>query len=105
MTANSTMTLEVALPPEQAEAAVFQAFTNAGLAQVRGGGGLMHGTVSVSLFSWGEDVQATIAHGPHGAQVHLRSVCTLPTILFDFGKNSRNLTKISTALRAIAPVV
>lgn len=104
MTAKSAMTLEVALPPEQAEEAVFQASTNAGLAQVRGGGGMMHGTVSISMFSWGEDVQETIAYGPHGAQVQLRSVCSMLTVLFDFGKNSRNLTKISTALRALAPV-
>lgn len=99
------MTVEVALPPERAEAAVYQAFLNAGIRQVAGGGGLMRGKVSASRLSWGEDVLATIAYGPRGAVVHLRSECILPTALVDWGKNRKNLEMVVNALRVLAPVV
>ena len=105
MTASSTMMIAVALPPQHAEAAVYQAFLNAGLAQVAGGGGVMRGKAPMSWLSWGEDVVAIIAHGPLGAQIYLRSTCHFGLTLVDWGKNQENLMTILAALRALAPVV
>lgn len=105
MAGSSTMTVEVALPPEQAEAAVYQAFLQAGLESVAGGGGVMRGSVGMSWASWGEQVSATIGHGPQGAVVQLHSQSALPTTLIDFGRNRKNLEKVVEAMRGLAPVV
>ncbi len=105
MAGSSTTTIEVALPPEQAEAAVYQAFVQAGLESVSGGGGVMRGSVGMSLASWGEQVTATIGHGPHGAVVQLHSASALSTTLIDFGRNRKNLEKVVEAMRTMAPVV
>ncbi|WP_182111303.1 MULTISPECIES: hypothetical protein [unclassified Actinotalea] len=105
MAGSATQIIEVALPPEQAEAAVYQAFVQAGLEGVAGGGGIMNGTVGVSWASWGEKIRATIGHGTHGSVVHLHSESALPTTLIDFGKNKKNLAKVVAAIRDHAPVV
>ena len=99
------MTVEVALPPEKAEAALYEAFLAAGIQGVRGGGGVMQGTLPMSMSSYGESIDATIAHGPHGAVVAMQSRCALPTTLFDLGRNRKNLEKIVAALRTLAPVL
>lgn len=104
--ANSHQTsVEVALPPERAEAALYQAFLHAGLTSVSGGAGEMRGTVPTSMSSWGERVVATIAFGQHGATVRLRSESLLPTTLIDFGRNRKNVEKVLAALRPLAPLV
>lgn len=105
MAGSSTTTVEVALPPEQAEAAVYQAFLHAGFEGVSGGGGVMRGAVGLSWASWGETVTATIGHGPRGAVVQLHSASALPTTLVDFGRNRKNLEKVVEAMRTLAPVV
>jgi hypothetical protein len=105
VTAQSTLTIEVALPPDQTEAAIYQAFLDVGFTKVVGGGGVMSGNVAASMWSWGENIAANIAHGPRGSVVHLRSISVWPLLLFDLGKNAKNLAKVDTALRALAPVV
>ena len=108
MARNHTLTIEVALAPQQAEAAVYQAFLAAGLLDVAGGGGAMHGKFAAGMSSWGEKVQATIGFGPNGSLVTLYSECLLPTQLFDMGKNRKNrknLERIVEVLRPLAPVV
>ena len=105
MAASHTMTVEVALAPQQAEAAVYQAFLAAGLSWVAGGNGFMQGKVSAGMRSWGENVQATIGYGPRGAVVTLRSECALPTQVIDWGKNRQNVERIVEALRPLAPVL
>ncbi|MBX9244878.1 hypothetical protein ICW40_08645 [Actinotalea ferrariae] len=105
MTASSTVTIEVRLPPQQAEAAVYEAFNRAGLRDVSGGGGAMRGTAATSWLSWGETVTATIGHGPQGAVVQLHSASTLVTTLVDWGKNKKNVEGVLARLRELAPVV
>lgn len=105
MASSSTSTVEVRLPPEQAEAAVYEAFRRAGLDGIAGGGGVMRGTVGTSWLSWGETVSATIGHGPHGAVVQVRSESTLPTTLVDWGKNRKNVEGVVNHLRGLVPVV
>lgn len=105
MAASHMITIEIALPPEQAEATLYQAFLNAGLTGVAGGGGQMRGTTEMGLMSWGEKVEAWISHGPRGATVQLRSACPLPTQVIDFGKNRKNVERVVEALRLLAPVV
>lgn len=94
-----TQTVEVALAPQQAEAAVYQALVATGVQGVRGGGGFLRGVTSVGWSSWGEDVTATVGFGPRGAVVTLTSTCSMPTQLVDFGKNGKNVTKVVEALR------
>ena len=105
MAASHMITIEVALPPEQAEAAVYQAFLNVGLSGVNGGAGQLRGATTVSLMSWGENLEAWISHGPRGAVVRLRSECSMPTAFIDLGKNRKNLERVVEALRQLAPVV
>ena len=99
------MAVEVALPPEKAEAALYEALLAAGIQGVRGGGGVMQGSLPMGMWTYGESIDATIAHGPHGAVVSMRSRSALPTTLFDLGRNRANLEKILAALRRLAPVV
>ena len=105
MAASHMITIEVTLPPEQAEAALYQAFLNAGLSSVNGGAGRMHGKTTMGLASWGENVDAWISHGPRGAAIQLRSECSFPTQVIDWGKNRKNVERIVGALRALVPVV
>lgn len=105
MASSYAISLEVSLPPEQTEAAVYQAFLHAGIGQVAGGGGIMRGKVGAGWQSWGEDVLAIIGHGPRGTVVQLRSESTLPTTLVDWGRNRQNLERVVAALRALAPVI
>ena len=102
---NHTLTIEVALAPQQAEAAVHQAFLAVGLLDVAGGGGAMHGKFAAGMSSWGEKVQATIGFGPNGSLVTLYSESLLLTQPFDMGKNRKNLERIVEVLRTLAPVV
>lgn len=105
MAASHTVVIDVALPPPEAEAAVYQAFLNAGLSSVSGGWGRMRGSMPMSWASWGERVQAWISHGPYGAVVQLRSECVLPTQIIDWGRNRNNLERLTGALRSLVPVV
>ena len=59
-------TIELALPPQQAEAAVYHALVAAGVGNVRGGGGKLEGGTSVGWQSWGEQITASSASGPAG---------------------------------------
>jgi len=105
MAANHRTTIEVAGPPQAVEAAVFQAFMAAGLTGVRGGGGVMHGSVPTGWRSWGENVTATVGFGPAGSLVTLVSECAMPTQLLDWGKNRANVERIVAQLRALVPVL
>lgn len=99
------VTVDIALPPEQAEAALYQAFLAAGLSHVRGGAGRMSGAVPTTFLSWGEDVTGVTSYGAHGATVVVRSESTLPTALVDYGRNRKNVERVVEALRPLVPVV
>ncbi len=105
MAANHMINIEVALAPEQAEAAVYQAFCNAGIKAVKWGGGYLRGITKTGWRSWGENVEAWISQGPEGAAIQLRSECSLPTQVIDWGKNRKNVERIVGALRQLVPVV
>jgi hypothetical protein len=105
VTAQHTKTIEVALAPQDAEAAVYRALVAVGISGASGGGGVLRGSTPTSFASWGENVQATIGHGPRGAVVTLHSKCALPTQLFDWGKNRKNVERIVEALRTLAPLL
>lgn len=97
-----TATIEVALAPQQAEAAVYQALVATGITNARGGGGMLRGSTSLGWRSWGEDVTAAVGFGPRGSVVTLTSTCSMPTQLVDFGKNRENVTKVVEVLRGAA---
>lgn len=105
MARSHSVTVEVALPPQQAEAAVYQALVSAGVTGARGGGGFLRGAYTVSLLSWGEDVTASIGFGQRGSVVTLTSESSMPTQVVDWGRNRRNVERILGHLRAAAPVV
>lgn len=94
-----TQTIELALVPQQAEAAVYQALVATGVTGVRGGGGMLEGGTSVGWSSWGEKVTAVVGFGPRGSVVTLTSTCSMPTQIVDFGKNKKNVTTVVEALR------
>ena len=98
-------TVGVALPPEQAEAALYAALVAAGVQGVNGGRGVLRGAYPTTWASWGEVVQATTGHGPQGAVVGVRSECAMSTTLVDWGKNRKNVDRILAALAERAPVV
>ncbi len=101
-----TQTIELALAPQQAEAAVYQALVTAGVVGVHGGGGMLEGTTSVGWSSWGEKITAVVGFGPRGSVVTLTSTCSMPTQVVDFGKNKKNLAKVVEALvGAAVPVL
>ena len=105
MTSQHERTVGVALPPEQAEAAVYQALVRSGVQGVNGGRGVLRGSVPTSWWSWGESLTATVGFGPAGAVVTVHSISAMPTTLVDFGKNRKNVDRVLDALRGLAPVV
>lgn len=59
-------------------------------------GGIMYFfNSSANLSSWGEDIDITVLyHSETTAQVIIKSKCTLPTQVIDWGKNKANVEKI-----------
>ena len=105
MAAKHRATVEVAGHPQAVEQAVYHALVAAGLTSVRGGGGVMYGSVPLGWRSWGENVTAVVGFGPAGSLVTLESECAMPTQFFDWGKNRTNVERIVDQLRAVAPVL
>lgn len=64
-------------------------------------------THGVSFSSWGENIQITITVNPGNSNytdVFVRSECSMPTQIVDWGKNQENLNKIFTYLNQFVPV-
>ena len=58
--------------------------------------------VMINYFSLGEFIQVRFfADGKDATRVTARSESAMPTTLFDFGKNKRNLSEIQKALMAV----
>ena len=55
--------------------------------------GKIKGTMSMSLWSWGENIVIEVTGVENGALVRFTSSCRMPTTLFDYGKNARNVRR------------
>lgn len=67
------------------------------------GGRTFHFRSGVTFSSWGENVQiAAYALSPVTTQVTVRSECSLPTQIIDWGKNKSNVKSIHAQLSSIA---
>lgn len=53
----------------------------------------------VSLFSWGENILVSVAGStPQGTSVTVRSSSLVPIQIIDFGKNRRNVQKLTAGI-------
>ena len=64
--------------------------------------GKMEGTISMSFVSWGENILIEVTGLDNRALVRITSSSRLPTTLFDFGKNARNVRRFLDWLTASA---
>jgi hypothetical protein len=55
--------------------------------------GKIEGTTSLSFVSWGENILIEVSEADAGALIRITSSSRLPTTLFDYGKNSRNVRR------------
>src|ERR1700682_102207 len=55
--------------------------------------GKIEGTRSISFISWGEKILIEISDSDNGALVRITSSSRVPTTLFDFGQNARNVRR------------
>ena len=49
--------------------------------------------MSMSLWSWGEKILIDVSEADAGSLIRITSSSRLPTTLFDYGKNSRNVRR------------
>ena len=79
------------VPAEELGEAVFDALELLRWPVKRRGGRTIHATTSMGFRSYGEKIDVTI--GPDGT-LHVRSKCSWPLQLFDWGKNQDNVDKL-----------
>jgi len=65
--------------------------------------GVIEAKVSVSLFSWGENVRISVAPADGGSVVSVESRSRFPLTLIDWGKNKRNVNRFLDSLNASTP--
>jgi hypothetical protein len=61
--------------------------------------GLLVAKVSPSIFSWGEECQASILANGSACQITVNSRSSLSTTLVDWGKNNRNVRRVFEYIR------
>lgn len=65
--------------------------------------GLVKGSVRTSWTSWGENITVTLTQGHQGTHVRIRSECSFPLQLLDWGRNKQNVGRIGQLLEARGP--
>ena len=56
--------------------------------------GRIDAKIGMSFTSWGENLMAQITGDEHRAEIQVTSSSSLPTTLFDFGKNKKNVNRV-----------
>ncbi len=51
-------------------------------------------TKDTNVASWGEEITVTLTEVPNGTKVQIKSECTVPTQLIDWGENEKNVEKL-----------
>lgn len=67
------------------------------------GAGVVQASVGTGLASWGEDLTVHLTQVPGGTGVHIRSQCSFPLQLIDWGKNKRNVELVAQGLAVPGP--
>ncbi|QIX27937.1 hypothetical protein ncot_16085 [Nocardioides sp. JQ2195] len=92
--------LTIPLPPEQVSAQVqrvLMALPKAGNVFVNPP--RITADLSMGAFSWGEKLLVHLTQVPGGTQAVVRSECSFPLQLVDYGKNRKNVEKIVAGLQ------
>lgn len=74
--------------------------SNSDFRLVRVEGGLVKASVRANSLSWGEQITVSLTQGAEGADVVVRSECSFPLQIFDWGKNKENVERILRGLAA-----
>lgn len=61
--------------------------------------GLVRASVPMSWNTWGEDITVSLATSQQGTDVRIRSECSNPLQLGDWGRNKKNVDQISRVLQ------
>lgn len=99
--ANSyTENLQLQIPLEQAKAKTEEALMKAGFKMSKWveQNQAFYSESSLTIWSWGEDIQVRFQENEHGTLVLFSSSCKLATQFIDWGKNKKNTKKFFTAL-------
>jgi len=100
--ANSyTEVLQLNMPVEQAKAKTEEALMKAGFKMSKwvAQNQAFYSESSVTIWSWGEDIQVTFQENEQGTLLKFVSSCKLSTQIIDWGKNKKNAKKFFTALQ------
>jgi hypothetical protein len=57
-----------------------------------------------SMSSWSEYVEVKIDRSQNETEIEFKSICAMPTQIYDWGKNKRNYTKFESELKKLMPV-
>jgi hypothetical protein len=108
MAANATRVLYVNLPYDRVFAVIIPTMMSVGVQSYACNPAtkVFTGSTGMGLTSWGEDITVWVAVTPQGSAVNIKSECSLPTQLIDWGKNKENINKFATELSRLlqAPV-
>lgn len=99
--ANSyTEALQLQVPLDQAKAKTEEALMKAGFKMSKWveQNQAYYSESSLSIWSWGEDIQVSFQENEQGTKVKFTSSCKLSTQIIDWGKNKKNTKKFFTAL-------
>ncbi|GEM_PF-1658739 len=106
MAANSTRMLYINLPFETVYPVIGMALTNIGakLKNVDPNTGLFFATCGFTLTSYGENITIQPYRTPTGCSLNVKSECSIPTQIIDWGKNTENINKLAFELSRILQV-
>lgn len=57
-----------------------------------------------SMSSWSEYVEVKIDRSQNETEIEFKSICALPTQIYDWGKNKRNYNKFESELKKLLPI-
>jgi len=95
-------TIQLQVPLEQAKAKTEEALMKAGFRMSKwvDQNQAFYSESSITIWSWGEDIQVNFHENEQGTLLKFTSSCKLATQIIDWGKNKKNAKKFFTALEA-----
>ena len=96
MGSKANATASFAVPPEQARKLALEAIASIG-GKVKSedrATGLVEARISLSIWSWRENMELTVEPEGAGSKVTVKSRSAKRTTLIDWGKNRRNVKRI-----------
>ncbi|WP_432412343.1 hypothetical protein [Rasiella sp. SM2506] len=101
MANNYTEILQLQDPLEQAKVKTEEALLKAGFKMSKwvAQNQAFYAESSLTIWSWGEDIQVSFQENEQGTLVKFTSSCKLATQFIDWGKNKKNTKKFFAALQ------